>query len=262
MAAQTARDSADKVKTPFSRQQRNQLLAWSKRAKEENLLPPFERKILYEGGHYNYIFVSRLNRLSKTLEMLVGHIDDESDLVREIKNVGYCCYLEAKSEAGDPEAQYSLADALYYGLFDLDENEERALYWMAKASELGNPEAECELANWYCFGLCGLEEDEQKALKILEGAIERGSAGAQDLLAGWYQSGISVEQDFEKAYDLFSKASSSGLDDGTFHLAQCYEDGEGTKIDPGKAFEIIKPLARSGYGIVRVKRLEPPSDAP
>ena len=111
--------NSDKVRSPFSKSQRNQLLSWSKRSKEENLLPPFERKILYEGGHYNYIFVSRLNRLCKTLDMLIEHLGDEADQVIEIKNVGYFCYLEAQSNVGEPEAQYCLADALHYGLLGM-----------------------------------------------------------------------------------------------------------------------------------------------
>lgn len=80
--------NSDKVRSPFSKSQRNLLLSWSKRSKEENLLPPFERKVLYEGGHYNYIFVSRLHRLTKTLDMLIEHAGDESEQIIDITNVG------------------------------------------------------------------------------------------------------------------------------------------------------------------------------
>ena len=62
--------TSDKVKTPFSTADRNQLMAWSKLAKDRGLLDGFQRKVLYEGGHYNYIFVSRLHRLVSTLENL------------------------------------------------------------------------------------------------------------------------------------------------------------------------------------------------
>lgn len=36
----------DKVKSPFDRLPRNQLLSWSKLAKERGVLTPFERKVL------------------------------------------------------------------------------------------------------------------------------------------------------------------------------------------------------------------------
>ena len=69
--------ATDKVKTPFSRADRNQLMAWSKLAKEKGLLNGFERKVLYEGGHYNHIFISRLHRLVSTLEDLSDQLEDD-----------------------------------------------------------------------------------------------------------------------------------------------------------------------------------------
>ena len=102
--------------------------------------------------------------------MLIEHVGDEAEHVTDIKNVGYCCYLDAQSNAGDPEAQYCLADALYYGRLGLEEDEEKALSWMTEAAKQGYPEAECEIALWHCYGLCGLEEDESRAIEILETA--------------------------------------------------------------------------------------------
>lgn len=115
--------TSDKVKTPFSTADRNQLMAWSKLAKDRGLLDGFQRKVLYEGGHYNYIFVSRLHRLVSTLENLSEHLeDDQEEKAREINNAGYRCYLEAESKAGNAEIQYMYADALYYGLFGFQED--------------------------------------------------------------------------------------------------------------------------------------------
>ncbi len=242
--------TSNKVPSPFSKSQRNLLLSWSKRSKEENLLPPFERKVLYEGGHYNYIFVSRLHRLTKTLDMLLEHKGDdanEAEQIIDIKNVGYCCYLDAQSNAGDPEAQYCLADALYYGLLGLEEDEKKALYWMTEAAEQGHQEAMCEIARWHSCGFCGLEEDHPRAVEILETAIEHGSAPAKAMLGGWYNLGFAVEQDHERAFELFSQASSDGFEDGTFRLSLCYSYGMGVDRDPDKAFELMGALAETGY---------------
>ena len=83
----------DKVKSPFSRQQRNQLLAWSKFAKELDVLNGYQRKVIYEGGHYNYVFISRLNQITDALRSLRDHLeDDEDDLADEILCCSYVCF--------------------------------------------------------------------------------------------------------------------------------------------------------------------------
>ena len=192
----TSNTLTDKVKSPFTKNQRSQLLAWSKVAKDKGILPPFERKILYEGGHYNFIFVSRLNRLAKTLDMLSEAIDEDHELILEIKNAGYRCYLDAQSNAGDSDAQYCYADALCYGLFDLEEDEEQALHWMSMSADQENPEAENTLSDWYYLGFCGLEEDERKALQLLEKSVTGGCVEAKCTLASWYKEGIVVDNFF------------------------------------------------------------------
>ena len=116
----------DKVKTPFTRDDRNQLMSWSKLAKE-NLLNGFQRKVLYEGGQYNYIFLSRLHRLVSTLESLFEQIeDDQKEKVLELNLVGCRYSLKTKSELGDAEIQYLYGDALYNGLFGFEEDDEQA----------------------------------------------------------------------------------------------------------------------------------------
>ena len=87
----------DKVKSPFSRQQRNQLLAWSKFAKESDLLNGYQRKVIYEGGHYNYVFISRLNQITDALRSLRDHLeDDEDDLADEILCCSYVCFWKRR----------------------------------------------------------------------------------------------------------------------------------------------------------------------
>lgn len=133
-------EATDKVKTPFSRADRNQLMAWSKLAKEKGLLDGFQRKILYEGGHYNYIFVSRLHLLVSTLENLSEQLeDDQQEKAIKLNNVGYCCYLRAKAKSGNAEIQYMFGDALYYGLFGLEEDEAQASEWIIKSADRSAP---------------------------------------------------------------------------------------------------------------------------
>ena len=53
----------DKVKSPFTRVQGTNGLV--KVREGRRYLNGFQRKVLYEGGHYNYVFVSRLNLVTK-----------------------------------------------------------------------------------------------------------------------------------------------------------------------------------------------------
>jgi hypothetical protein len=99
-------------------------MAWSKLTKNEKLLNGFQRKVLYEAGHYNFIFISRLHRLMQTLKELATQLgEDQEDTVIELQNIGYSCYLKVQAHAGYPELQFMYGEALYYGLYDLEENE-------------------------------------------------------------------------------------------------------------------------------------------
>ena len=49
---------------------------------------------------------------------------------------------------GDLEAEYLLADALYYGSHGLEENEDRALELMSNAAGRGHPDALFSMSEW------------------------------------------------------------------------------------------------------------------
>ena len=140
--------ATDKVKSPFSRSERKQLMAWSKLTKNEKLLNGFQRKVLYEAGHYNFIFISRLHRLMQTLKELATQLgEDQEDTVIELQNIGYSCYLKVQAHAGYPELQFMYGEALYYGLYDLEENELEALQWVIKSANQKNVDAQFCLHN-------------------------------------------------------------------------------------------------------------------
>ena len=145
----------DKVKSPFSRQQRNQLLAWSKFAKESDVLNGYQRKVIYEGGHYNYVFISRLNQITDALRSLRDHLeDDEDDLADEILCCSYVCFLEAKAEEGNLEAQYYLGDGFIWGLYRLEEDEPRAAALIEAAAKQGHEEALATIDLGTCTAWC------------------------------------------------------------------------------------------------------------
>ena len=202
--------------------------------------------MLYEGGQYNYIFLSRLHRLVSTLESLIEQIeDDQKEKALELNLVGYRCYLKTKSELGDAEIQYLYGDALYNGLFGFEEDDEQASEWIFKSADQGNFEAIYKLHTWDYAGLCGLEENEPKALELLTAASEGGYLEAQLRLAGWYKDGIVVSQDPKKAFQLYKSASDAGSNEAKLELAFCYVM-VGIKQNKKTAFGLVTDAAEGG----------------
>ena len=114
--------------------------------------------------------------------------------------------ITPKNAFENAKIQYMLGDALYYGLFGLEENEAQASEWMINSADQGNAEAQLCLNGWYYLGLCGLEEDEPKALELLTKAAESGLAEAEKRLGDWYKEGIVVNEDHKTAASLYKKA--------------------------------------------------------
>ena len=200
----------DKVKSPFTRVQRNQLLAWSKFAKEEDILNGFQRKVLYEGGHYNYVFVSRLNLVTETLKALREHLDEEADdLAYEIMVTGYVCFLNAHAEKGNAEAKYLLADGYYWGKY-------------------------------------GLEMDDAEALRLMQESAKQDYQDALVMVGLWYAQGLIVDEDPKAAFNFYSRAHELGSKDGTFRLATAYQRGTGVEEDAIHAFLLMKEAAEAG----------------
>ncbi len=70
-----------RVKTPFIKDERDRLQSWSKFAKEKGLLNGYQRKVIYEAGKYQNIFIIRLAKLNGALRELEEHFgEEEKDL--------------------------------------------------------------------------------------------------------------------------------------------------------------------------------------
>ena len=66
-----------RVKTPFIKDERDRLQSWSKFAKEKGLLNGYQRKVIYEAGKYQNIFIIRLAKLNGALRELEEHFGEE-----------------------------------------------------------------------------------------------------------------------------------------------------------------------------------------
>ena len=233
----------DKVKSPFSRQQRNQLLAWSKFAKESDVLNGYQRKVIYEGGHYNYVFISRLNQITDALRSLRDHLeDDEDDLADEILCCSYVCFLEAKAEEGNVEAQYYLGDGLYWGLYRLEEDEPRAAALIESAAKQGHEESLATIGTWYLHGTV-VELNPKTAVSYLNKAHVMGNLDAQMQLAFAYHDGTGVKQNDQHAYGLLRDAAEAGHSQSMANLGHYLFFAIGVEEDRDEAFVWWKKAA-------------------
>ena len=56
-----------------------------------------------------------------------------------------------------------------------------------------------------------------------------------------------LEQDIDKAVELYQAAHEQSCDEGTCALGVCYDRGAGVEADPQKAAELYCEAARQGY---------------
>ena len=196
----------NKVKTPFTTKQRSQLKKWSKFAKEEGLASPYARKVLYEAGSYNFIFVSRLGKLVEILNILKDHLDEaEVQDLDDCCSVSYGTFLNAKANEADPHTQYEKAKAIYYGDFGLEEDEEQALSIIKDLVAEHFAPAITLLGTWTLGGLCGLDENQEAGFKLLSEAGQMGDLAAWPEITNCLQNGIGIKKDPEKALEILKE---------------------------------------------------------
>ena len=112
----------------------------------------------------------------------------------------------------------------------------------------GNEEAEFFLGEMYYLGY-GTEKDLEKAYKIMTKLFDN-DRRAREKVASMYIDGVYVEQDNDKAFEIYKSLVEDGEDTtgyDNYMLGLCFKDGYGTNIDLNKAFELIKKGAELGW---------------
>ncbi|MDE6859826.1 MAG: sel1 repeat family protein [Duncaniella sp.] len=117
-----------------------------------------------------------------------------------------------------------------------------AVEWWQKAADLGDAYAN------YCLGDCyrRVAEDYSQAVRWYSRAVDFGGNAfpeAQRGLADCYASGHGVEQDWEKAADLYRQAAKNDDPESQYLLAQCYAEGHGVEQDMTEAVRLYKKAA-------------------
>lgn len=113
------------------------------------------------------------------------------------------------AEAGDPEAQYWLAESFWGGWWGVPENLERRAYWHLRAAERGHVPSFVQLGRMYELGQ-HFAQDDRAAAQWYTRAAEAGNADGQYALAFLYQEGRGVAQDPGQAHGLWEAATLQG----------------------------------------------------
>lgn len=140
--------------------------------------------------------------------------------------------LAALAREGDTRALKGLA------YMRLDPNEERyepeeAVRHLTRAADAGDPEALFELARLYEQGV-GVEQDVDKALELYRNSADAGFADAiNDLGFLHYQGGLGIVRDPKKGLAYFERAADLRHPEAMYNFAALIDDG----VVPGKTPE-------------------------
>ena len=177
--------------------------------------------------------------------------------------------LQQRAAAGDPQAQYDLAEAYRLGVpVKQDTAEAMALYHQAaaqnhrealfrlgtlydqgeivdrdlaqavvayrKAAELDHPGAQYALAHIYHLG-SGVPQDMSAALGWYRKAADQGDEWAQLALGDQYRIGVAVPRDLAQSTAWYRMAAERGNIFAQFELGNAYRFGNGVARDLGQA---------------------------
>jgi TPR repeat protein len=140
--------------------------------------------------------------------------------------------------------------------FEVGKYQDAITLWEPLAEE-GNVDALRNLAQMYRLGL-GVEQDDEKAYDLYRQAANLGSDQAQVNIAFQLLTGKGVEQDRSKAAAWFARAADAGNPLAQYNLGLMYEKGIGVERNEEFATELYRVAASQGQrrAIARLEALE------
>ena len=91
----------------------------------------------------------------------------------------------------------------------------------------------------------GVEQDYQKALELFNTAYEAGNMKAARYIGMVYEQGLGVEQDYSKAAEYYAAGVEAGDLTSGYYLGLLYVQGLGVEQDYTKAAELFASIAAS-----------------
>ncbi len=179
-----------------------------------------------------------------------------------------------KAEAGDPEAQYKLAD-LYLRGIGIEQNDSEGLYWLGESARRKYGKALFHLGIVFDLGYYGVTKDHERAVSYFEAAAllgitqaaiwrakfgpqadanywlmmaaEQGDTSAQYEVGENYYFGRGGPQSYQEAGKWFKRAAKEGHPDSIYFLAMMYRFGRSYPQDYKMAFVLFASAAEKGH---------------
>lgn len=162
--------------------------------------------------------------------------------------------LRKAALAGDPAAEYEVADRFAEGRGVLQSNAEAA-YWLQRAAKQGLAPAQFRLGGLYEKGL-GVKKDLADARDLYLAAAEKGNGKAMHNLAVLYAEGVNGAPDYAKAAEWFRKAADHGIRDSQYNLGILYVRGVGVEHNEAESYKWFAIAASQGDKDAAKKRDE------
>lgn len=144
--------------------------------------------------------------------------------------------LRPAAEKGHKKAQYRLGRCYDKGL-GVEENNETAFQWYAKAAAQDHTKSQYQLGRCYMKGK-GTEKNQKKAVEYFMKAAKKDHAEAQLALGKAYMKGKGVEADPKKAKSWISKAVKHP-DDGKALLEELRKEAAAGDADAKAILDLI-----------------------
>ena len=157
------------------------------------------------------------------------------------------------AEAGDAEAQFTLASTLYHG-----GSAEQAVGWLKKAAERKHPKAWRLLGDFHAKGLVAKgKADQREAAACYQRAAALGDAAAMGKLSECYFEGRGISRSTFAGVKWLRTAALTGDRGAARLLAMRLAEGDDVGRDPAEAYYwIIVGTEGFGQGLWEVKREE------
>lgn len=154
--------------------------------------------------------------------------------------------LREAAEAGDVDAQYTLAQLHDHGMDALPSDPREAALWYLTAAEGGHPASKGAIGTLYDWGR-GIEPDPVEAERWLKEAAEEGVVEAQRILGLLYLGKGSLLYQPEAAIRWLTEAARHGDGEAMLHLSAAYRKGVEVSPDSEASERWLQKSAETGF---------------
>ena len=179
--------------------------------------------------------------ISEAQNRLGQRYEDGDGMLQDYKNA-FDWYFRA-SKSGHVYADSNLGRMYEFG-YGTQQDIEAAIKLYEKAAANNHVWSQNNLGSLLSSGQYNIPVNYEKAVEWFEKASEQGSQGGCMNLGWAYYNGYGVAQDYTKALEYYTKASS--IPQAKYRLGIMYAEGIGTKVDNVKAYTLLKEAYNSG----------------